>query len=89
MNCYFLASILMDTTYLFARKFSYIVLNKAVYEKVVEMSTKRRQCPNNPDVFCYICGEQMMAKYRFSVRDFTKKAYEAYFCMRLRDQDNT
>ena len=27
---------------LFAGKFSYIFLNKAVYEKVVEMSTKRR-----------------------------------------------
>ena len=33
-------NILMGTMYLFAEKFSYIVLNKAVYEKVVEMSTK-------------------------------------------------
>ena len=67
----------MGTIYLFAGKFSFIVLNKAVYEKVVEMSTKRRQCRNNPDIFCYICGEYMMAKYRFNVRDFTKRAYEA------------
>ena len=65
------------------RKFSYIVLNKAVYEKVVEMSTKRRQYRNNPDVFCYICGEYMMAKHRFNVRDFTKRAYETYFGMKL------
>ena len=43
--------------YLFAGKFGYIVLIAAVYEKVVEMSTKRRECRNNPDVFCYICGE--------------------------------
>ena len=50
MNGCFLASILMGTIYLFAEKFSYIVLNKAVYEKVVEMSTKRRQCRNNPDI---------------------------------------
>ena len=63
MTCCFLANILMGAMYLFAGKFSYIVLNKAVYEKVVEMSTKRRQRRNNPDVFCYVCGEYMMAKY--------------------------
>ena len=63
MNCYFLASILMGAIYLFAEKFSCIILNEAVYEKVVEMSTKQRQCRNNPDVFCYICGKYMMAKY--------------------------
>ena len=51
MNCCFLANILVDTIYLFAGKFSYIFLSKAVYKKVVEMSTKRRQCRNNPDVF--------------------------------------
>ena len=60
----------MGSIYLFAGKFSHIVLNKAVYEKVVEMSTKRRQCRNRPNVFCYICGEYMMAKHRFNVRDF-------------------
>ena len=63
MNCCFLVNILMGTIYLFAGKFSYIVLDKAVYEKVLEMSTKRRQCQNNPDIFCYICGEYMMTKY--------------------------
>ena len=83
MNCYFLANILMGTIYLFEGKFSYIVLNKAVYEKVVEMSTKRRKCRNNPDVFCYICGEYMMTKCRFNVRDFTKRAYKPYFGMKL------
>ena len=31
----------MGTIYLFAGKFSYIVFNKAVYENVVEMSTKQ------------------------------------------------
>ena len=79
----------MGTIYLFAEKFSCIVLNKAVYEKVVEMSTKRRKCRNNPDVFCYICGKYMMAKYRFNVRDFTKRAYEAYFGTKLEDQDKS
>ena len=79
----------MGTIYLFAAKFSYIVLNKAVHEKVVAMSTKQRQCRNNPGVFCYICGEYMMAKYRFNVRDFTKRAYKAYFGMNLGDQDKS
>ena len=89
MNRCFLANILMGTIYLFAEKFSYIVLNKAAYEKVVETSTKQRQCRNNPDVFCCICGEYMMAKYRFNVRDFTKSTCEAYFCMKLWDQDKS
>ena len=79
----------MGTIHLFAGKFSYIVLNKAVYEKVVEKSTERRQCRNNPDIFCYICGEYVMAKYRFNVRDYTKRVYEAYFGMKLRDQDKS
>ena len=89
MDCCFLANILVGTIYLFAEKFSYIVLNKAVYEKVVEISTKRRQCRNNPDVFYYICGEYMMAKYQFNVKDFTKRAYEAYFGMKLGNQDKS
>ena len=89
MNCCFLANILMGTIYLFEGKFSYIVLSKAVHEKVVEVSTKQRQCQNNPDVFCYICGKYMMAKYRFNVRDFTKKVYEPYFGMKLGDQDKS
>jgi len=36
----FLAKILKVTIYLFAGKFSYIVLNKAVYDKTLKMSTK-------------------------------------------------
>ena len=76
----------MGTVYLFAEKFSYIFLNRAVYEKVVEMNTKRRQCRNKLDVFCYICGEYMMVKYRFNVRDFTHRVYEACLALKLGDQ---
>ena len=47
------------------------------------MSSKRRQCRNQPDVFCYICGKYMPAKYRFNVRDFTNRAYKAYFGIHL------
>ena len=76
----------MGALYLLAGKFSYIVLNKAVYEKVVAVSTKRRQCRNNSDIACYISGEYIMEKYQFNGIDFTKRAYEAYFGMKLRDQ---
>ena len=81
----------MGTIYLFAEKFSFIVLNIAilVYEKVVKMTTKQRQYQNNPDVFCCICGEYMMAKYRFNARDFIKRAYEACFGMKSGDQDKS
>ena len=45
----------------FAGKFSYIVVNKGVDEKVVEMSNKRKQFRNSPYVFCYICSEYIMS----------------------------
>ena len=41
----------------------------------------RRCCLNDPNVFCYICGEYMAKEHRFNVRDVTKKAYQAYFGM--------
>ena len=52
MNRCFLANVLMGTIYLFAGKFSYIVLHKTAYEKELEMSIKRKQYRNNPNVFC-------------------------------------
>ena len=51
------------------------------------MTSKRRSCVNDPDIFCYIFGEYMKKENRFNVRDFTKRAYEAYFGMKLGDQD--
>ena len=53
------------------------------------MSSNRRQCRNHPDVFRYICGEYILAKYRFNVRDFTKRNYKAYFGIKLGDQDKS
>ena len=53
------------------------------------MSSKRRHCRNDPDVFCYICGEYMAKKHRFNVRDFTRKAYQAYFGVKLGDQNKS
>ena len=52
------------------------------------MSTKQRQCRNNPDVFCY-SGKYMIAKYQFNIRDFTRRSYEVYFGIKLGDQDKS
>ena len=47
------------------------------------MTSKRRSCVNDPDIFCYICGEYMKKGHRFNVRDFTKRTYEPYFGLKL------
>ena len=49
--------------------------------------SSRSKCLNNPDVFCYICGEYVPQKLRTNITDFVKKAYFAYFHVKLGDQD--
>ena len=51
------------------------------------MDSSRRSCRNKPDVFCYICGEYTVVPNRKSVTSFVKRAYHAYFGMKLGDQD--
>ena len=83
---------LVNEQFLFAAKFSYSIFNKTtdfVNEKGVKMSSKQRQCRNHPNVFCYICGESVLEKYHFNARDFTKKAYKAYFGIKLGDQEKS
>jgi hypothetical protein len=41
------------------------------------MST--RKCLNNPNVFCYTCGNYVVLKQRTDITDFVKKVYYAYF----------
>ena len=85
----FILNKLVNEQFLFAPKFSCSIFSKTtdfVNEKVVKMSFKQKQCRNHPDVFCYICGECVLEKYCFNVRDFTKKAYKAYFGIKLGDQ---
>ena len=82
----------VNEQFLFAAKFSYSIFNNTtdfVNEKVVKMSYRRRQCRNHLDVFCYVCGEYVLEKYRFNVRDFTKKAYKGYFGIKLGDQEKS
>ena len=47
----------------------------------------RRRCLNEPNVFCYNCGEYTLEHNRKTIGDFVKHAYLAYFKMMLGDQD--
>ena len=51
------------------------------------ISSPRRRCLNNPNVFCYICGEYTLQSYRKGISEFVKCAYLAYFKVMLGDQD--
>lgn len=53
------------------------------------MSSKRTSCHNDPNVFCYMCGDHMVKEHRFNVRELTRKAYQAYFGGKLGDQDKS
>ena len=48
-----------------------------------------RSCKNHSDSFCYICGEFKTANNRKSIIDFVRKAYYAYFGMKLGDQNKS
>ena len=51
------------------------------------MASSRRKCLNSPDSFCYICGQYTLKQQRSNINDFVKKAYQAYFSLKLADQD--
>jgi len=53
------------------------------------MSSSRRSCVHHPDIFCYICGEYTLLENRKTISDFVKRAYHAYFGVKLGDQDKT
>ena len=46
-----------------------------------------RICVNDPDNFCYTCGEFIPKANRKLISDFYKNAYRAYFQVELGDQD--
>ena len=50
-------------------------------------SSPRRLCLNNPNVFCYICGEYTFQSNRKEISKFVKCTYLAYFKVMLGDQD--
>ena len=47
----------------------------------------RRQCVNNPDTFCYICGYFTLSRQRRNITMFVRRAYKAYFGLTLGDQE--
>ena len=52
-------------------------------------SSSRQRCLNNPNAFCYSCGEYMLQSNRKGISVFVKRAYLAYFKVMLGDQDKT
>ena len=46
-----------------------------------------RKCKNHPNRFCYICGHVFLPDCQPKITDFVKKANQAYFGVKLGDQD--
>ena len=53
------------------------------------MSSGSRGCANDPDIFCYICGNFVVKSQRQNITSFVKNVYYAYFGVKLGDQDKT
>lgn len=51
------------------------------------MATRRHQCANKPDAFCYICGCFTLIRQRRNITSFVRRAYKAYFGLTLGDQN--
>jgi hypothetical protein len=49
----------------------------------------KRKCLNNPDTFCYACGEVTFKCQRGNFTPLIKKYYELYFGCKLGDQDKS
>jgi len=46
-----------------------------------------QKCINDPENFCYICGEVTFASRKCSITPTIKQAYFLYFCRKVGDQD--
>ena len=49
--------------------------------------TSSTTCVNDANAFCYTCGQFTIKENRMGIDDFYKKAYFAYFKVKLDDQD--
>ena len=45
------------------------------------------KCKNNPEWFCYICGNVDLSNHQAKITDFVKKAFRDYFVVKLGNQD--
>ena len=48
---------------------------------------KMRKCKNDPNRFCYICGKVTLLSHQARITQFIKRAYYAYFGLKLGDYD--
>ena len=53
------------------------------------VTSKRRKCCNDPDIFCYICGCFTLPPQRRNINSFIKKIYLTYFELPLGDQNKS
>ena len=53
------------------------------------MSSRRRKCKNDPDNFCYICGQYTPPMHRRKHIPKVKTAYKFYFGCEVGDQDQS
>lgn len=53
------------------------------------MSSSRRKCRYNPDIFCYICGVYITTKQTRNITDFVKEVYTAYFGLQIEKLDKS
>lgn len=57
------------------------------HHKNAKMTSKLVECKNNPDDFCYVCGEYNSAAVKKPITNAHKKAYLAYFGFGICDQN--
>ena len=65
--------------------FALIILHVKVVN--VSSASKRRQCCNGLDIFCFICRCFTLLLARRNINAFIKRVYLAYFGVPLGDQD--
>jgi hypothetical protein len=58
-----------------------------VQQLLILVLIMNRVCKNHPDRFCYICGQVTFPQRKLHISEFVRKAYHAYFGVKLGDQD--
>lgn len=51
------------------------------------MASTSRCCVNDPDIFCYVCGEYILKNQRKSITNTVRRLYFAYFGIEILHQD--
>lgn len=51
------------------------------------MASTSRCCVNDPDSFCFVCGEYILKDQRKTITNIVRRMYFAYFGIEIRHQD--